>query len=324
MKAFLVRSLLLASFLTSGSAASGKDNQLPPEVEEVLRSPGEVILYSLEPWEQPSFIGEKLHGYKVLGHTKLDRKQTDLAIAEFRSALAAWDGRAFMCFDPRQALQITTSDHHRYNFLLCYSCHRFYVYRDDKLLVSLGVTGSAKILNGILSKAGVRLSLTDSDDERAARAKQSEAALQRWRRAMPNSIRPLWDKSSRDENILKLLRKALAKEFPKNPERILALFAWFGSGEGSWSNVSGYEYEYLAELLLFDFSTSDLISAAQAEKLSEQQMEGVARLFGGGDFSNMRPGDLKLLPPALKKQMLNHTLKSADKEKRSLAQQAFK
>ena len=118
------------------------------------------------------------------------------------------------------------------------------------------------------------------------------------------------------------LRQALVREHPATTRRIVALFGWFGSGAGPWT---GYPtYESVAEELLLDFSTSDLVTAVQTGNLRNEQLEGAARLFGGWDFSQRRPGDLKLLPPELKNQLLTQALKSSDKDKRGRAEYAFK
>jgi hypothetical protein len=159
-------------------------------------------------------------------------------------------------------------------------------------------------------------------DEMAARAKQGEISYARWRAAMPKSVRPLWERATREISPnVKPLRTALAKEFPDTRQRILALFSWYGSGDGPWSGFPSYESA--AEELLLDIPTPDLIAAALAENLTDAQIEGAARLFGGWDFSQRRPDDRKTLPAALKKKLLDHSLKSKDDDKLGRAKNAF-
>lgn len=316
--------LLIALFVISvrSGRADTTSNELPPDVVEAFRTPVAVILYSLEPWEQPADGDEKLHGFKVLGQTELNRKQAAVAFGEMRSAVAGWDGSIAMCFDPRQALR-TTVGGHTYDLLLCCSCQQLHAYRDGGRIASLGVLGSPKILNGLLSAAGVRLSTTDSDEDKAARRQRAEASEARWLEAMPVSIRPLWAEVPKDgsPSSLKPLRAAVARELPGNRQRILALFAWFGSGDGPWSGYPAYES--IAEELLLDYPTSDLVAAAQTGGLTEPQLEGAARLFGGWDFSQRRPGDLKKLPSELSKKLLNHSVKTTNADKLSRAKHAF-
>lgn len=160
-------------------------------------------------------------------------------------------------------------------------------------------------------------------EDSAAQAKQEEASSARWRAAMPKSVRPLWERAVRDETApdVQPLRAALTTELPDLRQRILALFSWFGSGDGPWSGFPSYELA--AEELLLDFPTADLVAAAQDANLTDTQLEGAARLFGGWDFSQRRPGDLATLPPALKKKLLDHSLESNDEDKRSRARRAF-
>jgi hypothetical protein len=157
----------------------------------------------------------------------------------------------------------------------------------------------------------------------AASAKERAIASTRWLAAMPTSVRPLWTRAIRDEfspNV-KALRSALAKEFPDAHQRVCVLFSWYGSGAGPWSGHPSYES--LAEELLLDFPTPQLVAAAEDENLSDTQLEGAARLFGGGDFSQRRPDEVKRLPSALKKKLLEHCLKSTDEDKLGRARHAF-
>ena len=117
------------------------------------------------------------------------------------------------------------------------------------------------------------------------------------------------------------LRPALEKEFPEKSDRILALFGWFGSGTGKWS---GYPvYETVAEAMLLDYSTSDLLAAVEKKPLTATQIEGVARLFGGWSFSRQRSDDIKKLPSRLKKELLKHCETSNDEDKLARARNAF-
>ena len=160
-------------------------------------------------------------------------------------------------------------------------------------------------------------------DDMAASAKKREISYARWLAAMPKSVLALWERAVRDHPSpnVKPLRTALAKEFPDIRHRIMALFSWYGSGEGPWSGFPSYES--VAEELLLDIPTSDLVAAAQADNLNDAQLEGAARLFGGWDFSQRRPDDRKTLPAALKKKLLDHSLKSKNNDKLGRAKRVF-
>ena len=167
----------------------------------------------------------------------------------------------------------------------------------------------------------------------AALAIQERDDYQRWLAAMPESVRPLWFRLNAHEEwhwvyknkkaaILRTFQKKLKEEFPDIRQRLLALYAWYGSGSGYWS---GYPiYEMLAEDLLLQYSTARLLEAARTEPLSEAQTEGAARLFAGWDFRRDRPEDNKLLPQELKAKLLEHSLRTAiNDDKTSRAERAF-
>jgi hypothetical protein len=160
-------------------------------------------------------------------------------------------------------------------------------------------------------------------EQMAALARQHEIDYARWLEAMPQSIRAVWEKAAvgavdPDPDPIRL---ALVETIPNLQQRVLALFSWYGSGAGPWSGFPSYEDT--VEKLLLGVPTADLIAVAQSENLSETQIEGVARLFGGWTFSKQRPDDLKKLPDALKRKLLEHSLKSTDRDKRGRAKDAF-
>jgi hypothetical protein len=53
--------------------------------------------------------------------------------------------------------EINRSQHHTYDFILCYSCHEFDVYSDGKAAGSFGASGSPQFLNHILTAAHIPL-----------------------------------------------------------------------------------------------------------------------------------------------------------------------
>ncbi len=140
----------------------------------------------------------------------------------------------------------------------------------------------------------------------------------KWGAAAPLHARPFLMQEPVDT---KGMREAIENQFPDRRERALALFAWFGSGAGPWSGFPSNET--VAEDLLLELPTLDLVAAAEGNALTEAQTEGAARLFAGWDFNQQRPGNLSLLSPALKKRLLAHSLRSDDPDKLARARQAF-
>lgn len=296
------------------------ENKLPAAAVQALRAPDKVILYSLEPWDHPTAREKTLHEVKVLGQTELAGETRAAAIAELEKAVTGWDGMRAACFEPRHALRVIAKGH-AYDFLLCYDCHGLVVYRDRKVLADIGAAGSPKELDALLGAAKVPTSWSARKIEEQQR--QAEEAAERWMAAMPKPIAPLWEKAfpNGPDPDLREIRAAIAREYPDTRQRVLTLFAWFGSGAGPWSGFPSYES--VAEDLLLDIPTADLVAAARSEGLTEPQLEGAARLFGGWDFGQRRPEDRKSLPADLKKKLLDHSLKSTDQDKLRRARSAF-
>ena len=158
-----------------------------------------------------------------------------------------------------------------------------------------------------------------------AEEKAGRAAEERWVKAMPTSLVPLWPDSFQPDALMNYdlgpLDAALNREYPDKDIRIRSLLAWYGSGAGPWSGYPAYE-EVTTKLLL-EYSTPELLLAVQSSPMSEEQIEGSARLFAGWDFRHTRPADTALLPVELKRLLLNHSLKSTDQDKLERARRAF-
>lgn len=159
-------------------------------------------------------------------------------------------------------------------------------------------------------------------EEALQRDKEWKANEQKWIEAMPVALRSHWPAAKRSFGPdLTPLKEALAEQVPEKNERILALFAWYGSGEGPWSGYPAYES--IAERMLLDYSTAELLAAIEGQELTISQTEGAARLLAGWPFSQLRPADTGLLSRELKARLLKHSLASADNTKHGLAQRAF-
>lgn len=133
-------------------------------------------------------------------------------------------------------------------------------------------------------------------------AKQNEAALEKWKLAMPKGVRQVWPEVVKQEYLLMYdlapIRAALMSNYRKNDDRILALLHWYGSGTGKWSGYPAYEQ--VAGNALMDYSTGEIVAAISIHSLTETQLDGAARFFGGWDFQRLRPNDLNLVPDLIK------------------------
>jgi hypothetical protein len=116
---------------------------------------------------------------------------------------------------------------------------------------------------------------------------------------------------------LKPLNAALAKQYPDTYDRIRALMAWFGSGAGPWSGFPGYEE--IAAKLLRQYPTAELIRAVESRNLTDQELEGAARILG----SWTPVSDPTPIPADLRRTLLAHCLLSSDQDKVERAEHAF-
>ena len=166
---------------------------------------------------------------------------------------------------------------------------------------------------------GPRREVEEASQQREEFRRQSE----RWLESMPACFRPFWEQMDRqhDLDLHRLLLEVLRIEIPDPKRQVLTLFGWFGSGAGPWSGFPAYES--VAEELLLDFSTEDLVDVAAAEALNEQQLEGAARFFAGSTFATRRPEDRDSVPPDTRRCLLEHALKSGDADKVLRARKAF-
>jgi hypothetical protein len=185
IRAALVAFLLLGTIAHRCEARSR--NRLPPSAAQALSAFNTVILYSLEPEEEADASDPRLHYFKILGETELNRKRTATAIEAFKRAISNWDGIIAYCFNPRQAIRVAARGH-TYDFLLCYECHQLYVYEDDKLLRVLGAAGSPEVLDNLLTAVALPLAKTESEEEIAARWKKDQEEKARWLAQIPSPV----------------------------------------------------------------------------------------------------------------------------------------
>jgi len=172
-------------------------------------------------------------------------------------------------------------------------------------------------------KRGIN-SLRKNYEEDKARAIKSKKDTERWVNAMPQPLKELWSKDIAmfgiEEDVSEY-RKLLNQNIPNKKERISLLLHWFGSGAGPWSGYPAYES--VAEDMLLEYKIEDIVSFAQNEDLTTTQVEGVARLLGGWDFSKKYPKGLEQVPKDLKKRLWEHVKTTKDDDKLGRAKRAF-
>jgi hypothetical protein len=308
--------------LSMAGAANARDNTLPADFAGALAAPEHAELYSLEPGPHDTKV-TTFYGYQVLGHTSVEGADASTAANQFTKAVAQWNGAIGACFEPREGLSVQYGAH-RYDFVICFTCQQMQLYRDQKPVGEIGVTGDPDKLKALLAKHGVTLSHSDDEARRETeeRGKKAEAALIRVRALLPPGLRGVWEEQkSWWSPDLELLRTKLKAELPDRTKQILLLLAWFGTDSDLWSGFP--IYEEIPDRLLLDYSTPEILEVAQSTTLDGAQIEGLARFLAGWNFYKQRPNDLVLVPLALKQTLLAHSLKSDSNDKKERARSAF-
>lgn len=264
-------------------------------------------------------------------HRNIDEEKTLIDIANAEQA------RAFV-------QQIDVIDN-REQWFHCMCCGNptIELYQGDKLLAALAFhhgrslrwvagkwPGDAKLtpdsalyLREFLAANGAP-GAKEEFEEMEARSQEWAKNEARWKAAMPEAIKPYWKQSG--DPLAKpvkpeIIISKLAQDIPDRNEQILTLLHWLGSGDGPWSGYPAYES--LAQELLLQYTTQDILAAVDGVDLTPTQTDGLARLFGGWDFSQKRPNDRQLIPAGLKTRLLAHVQQSDDEDNRSRALRAF-
>ena len=198
----------------------------------------------------------------------------------------------------------------------------------------------------LLAEHGVTAPLNAFNEDRL-REEETKQAWNRWVHAIPSCLKKLskktWQKII-EEDTLQPVTDILASAYPDISERLLKLFRWFGSGKGPWTGFP--VYEQFAEQILLQYSEKDLLTALTSAPLTENELEGAARLFAGRSFQGhsetqvvdqdaigfsemlifipKRSGEPTRIPDALKRQLLQHILTSSDDDKIDRAKKAFR
>lgn len=201
-----------------------------------------------------------------------------------------------------------------------------------------------------LARNGVEYPLREYLDSVQSKA-SAERAWQRWFAAMPRPLRSLLaDQQDSigmiiavptpsaataeaeadqfagpvtvDAERLLRVKHAIQEAYPDPVQRAEVLFEWYGSGKGAWTGFPAYEE--IPEYLLMDVHFEQLLSALQDTSVPESRLEGAARFFAGWTFAKRRSSGLDRIPPALRQQLLNQSLKTGDTDRRERAERAFK
>jgi len=291
-----MKSLLLAALILSSGA--NKEPTLPADALAALDQAEHATLYSLEPRDPVTADAPVLHRWKVLGQTRISGEPLRAARGAYRSAMVPGDF-GFACFDPRHAIRIEDGGH-VYDFLLCFACYRMSLYKDGKPVASVGVHGSPKLINDVLVAAGLPRSTSEDEVAFFEEQQKGQIEMERFEAAMPRSVGNIMAESFTEYSADRLRRTqaALAQEYPRPKQRILALFHWLGSAPERKNGRD--EHERFIEDLLMAYTTEELLAPLRTTDPSDTQLAGAARLLAGIRFTNKRPGDWDRISASLK------------------------
>jgi hypothetical protein len=156
-------SILIAFLVILGSAGcSGqKANKLPSAAKSILEKADQIELLSIDPGhperDEPPPKGD-YYGWKVLGKTVIEDKDTQKSIHSALEQGIAEGGWPPACFDPRHAIH--ASDNGKtVDLLICFECKQILVYLDGQRQDPYVFTSSSPepVLDKVLTQANVPL-----------------------------------------------------------------------------------------------------------------------------------------------------------------------
>lgn len=197
-----------------------------------------------------------------------------------------------------------------------------------------GFSSDARLLDGrrLLQWFAVRgaddpLCEFEEDEERQRNFAERRERVQQ---AVPDCLKPheklLWGMGAMrtafelpdsTEEVLRVFRGA----YPIERDALLVLLAWYGCQRENW--YMSYGKEFAARALLEQFPINSIIEALESTQLSEQHLEGAARLFA--DVPDVREGAATraLLPEALVELLRAHVRRDPIKKNRKRFAAAF-
>jgi len=195
-----------------------------------------------------------------------------------------------------------------------------------------GVLRDAEGLWRWLWERGVQSPQEDRAFEVAEHA-EWDAAVKQWIAAMPAPLQPIvhpigptgCSSGRLDLSALATASEVLARAFPSEAERVLALYRWFGCGTGVWSGY--HSYESFALQILMEYPTPSLINAVKP--LGEQDapvLEGFMRLCCSWEFRKRLRAkkNRHLFDEPLQQAMLDYAAESDDEDKAWAAKEAIR
>lgn len=327
------------------------DVALPSPLLKAIRSPDSVALYA--PRADDDHLnadaivddalfwgGDRLGNTAVFGHIELGAAERFLVAGTLHSMTAEGSGRMCSRMSGDSHILRARSQGHVYDFTFHHECGIVRVSEQGEELGTLALNHPAKaVFDRLLRWKSVPLSFAGMSAQqhaletkkharlRAIRADKDAAWERAWLTSAPRSLRPLIGGRvdfSLDQEEIGAFDHILSKEFPNEPQRILALLTWYGADNGPWSwsrheKSPMYGRSKLVEELIAVSSAREIFNAVQSATLTPQQLEGTAKLLGLAHW--WPPQDL---PEELRAMLRTHVLQHSDPANHELARQLLR
>jgi hypothetical protein len=149
-------------FLTALSAlfplltGCGSGERLPADANTVLDKADEIELFSVNPDKSAKKPTSELQGWEILGKTTLSGDEKAAIIRALRKGIAASDGSAAACFNPRHGIK-ATHDGTTVELVICFECLSISGYTNGTKFSVLTARSPESEFNRILTDKGVPL-----------------------------------------------------------------------------------------------------------------------------------------------------------------------
>lgn len=147
--------------LATVGCMSVKQNPVSTEglpAEKALLAASQMELFSLDPNVDQSDAQGNFHRWSVLGSTTVGKSDRTILIDDFLAGVAANDGIAAACFNPRHGIRITHNGK-TIDFVICFECYQVRWYVDDEEQEGFLIMDTPQpAFDKVLEAAGIEIS----------------------------------------------------------------------------------------------------------------------------------------------------------------------
>ena len=145
--------------LAANAPIQAQDKPTSKDLKPLFEKATAIDVYSLDPGADDKQPDPKkgFHGWKILGKTAVrDATQRKKLIEALYNGIAASDGQAARCFNPRHGIRVTV-DGKTVDVVLCFECLQARFVVGDASQIETTTSTPEKFFDEVLTKAGVPL-----------------------------------------------------------------------------------------------------------------------------------------------------------------------